>query len=272
MNLEEYIETGILELYAMNALSEEETKELELNIGKYPELRVELEEIRRGLEAYTLSFSKSPRNELKERIFSSLQHGTATNKREDYSADHKTTSAKLVPMRSDRRVPWLAAASILFLITTSVLFYQNRSYRETIASLSNKLQDTEKQYADMNVAYTSNKSVLSEMEKPETKKILLSSKTGKSDENAVMFLNQKTTHSIIYTEQLGSLSETSQYQLWAIVDGKPVDMGVLDSDTLYQEIKGMPQLLTAQAFAITIEKKGGSSIPTLEQMVVFGAI
>jgi len=271
MNFEEYIGSGILELYAMNALSEKETIEVELNIEKYPQLRAELEEIRRGLEAYTLSLSKSPREGLKEKIFSAIEQTTVAD--ETISNEgRKTEEAKVIQMGPDRRVPWLAAASILFLITTAVLFFQNRNYKQTIADLSGRLENTEKQFADLNVEYTSNKEVLAELEKPETMKILLASKIGKPDENAVLFLNQKTMRSIIYMEQLASLPETNQYQLWAIVAGKPVDMGVLSKDSVYQIVKGMPQLLTAQAFAITIEKKGGSATPTLEQMVAYGAI
>jgi anti-sigma-K factor RskA len=63
-----------------------------------------------------------------------------------------------------------------------------------------------------------------------------------------------------------------QYQLWTIVDGSPVDMGVIDNN--FQEkllamkaVKGSPA-----AFAITLEKAGGSPTPTLEEMYVMGEV
>jgi anti-sigma-K factor RskA len=64
-----------------------------------------------------------------------------------------------------------------------------------------------------------------------------------------------------------------QYQLWALVNGKPVDLGVFDVKTdsgqILLEMKAIPE---AQAFAVTLEKRGGSASPTMEQMVVVGNI
>jgi anti-sigma-K factor RskA len=61
-----------------------------------------------------------------------------------------------------------------------------------------------------------------------------------------------------------------QYQLWAIADGKPVDAG------MYTEEKdskiALANITNAQAFAITLEKKGGSPVPTMENMYVMGEI
>jgi anti-sigma-K factor RskA len=62
-----------------------------------------------------------------------------------------------------------------------------------------------------------------------------------------------------------------QYQLWALVGGKPVDLGVFDSgaDTL-TNIKEMKSLASADAFAVTLEPRGGSVNPTMDQMMVIG--
>ncbi|RZL14824.1 MAG: anti-sigma factor, partial [Pedobacter sp.] len=63
-----------------------------------------------------------------------------------------------------------------------------------------------------------------------------------------------------------------QFQLWAIVEGQsPVDLGVFSAENEHL-IFEMKKIGAAQAFAVTIEKKGGSPVPTLDQMVVMGAI
>ncbi|MFN3939001.1 MAG: anti-sigma factor domain-containing protein, partial [Chitinophagales bacterium] len=62
-----------------------------------------------------------------------------------------------------------------------------------------------------------------------------------------------------------------QYQLWAIVDGSPVSAGLLDSDST-NVLQKMASFKDAQAFAITLEPKGGSVHPTLEAMVVLGPV
>ena len=62
-----------------------------------------------------------------------------------------------------------------------------------------------------------------------------------------------------------------QYQLWAIVDGKPVDAGMVEIDPgkALHRMKNIPK---AEAFAITLEKAGGSPTPTLTAMFVMGKV
>ena len=72
---------------------------------------------------------------------------------------------------------------------------------------------------------------------------------------------------------LGQLSPDKQYQLWAIVDGKPVNGGMISSkngDIFHMQ--KMHSFGKAQAFAITIEKAGGSVAPTMDEMVVIAKI
>jgi anti-sigma-K factor RskA len=52
-----------------------------------------------------------------------------------------------------------------------------------------------------------------------------------------------------------------QYQLWAFIDGKPVDMGLLDLSEKPLQLYRMKNAQTAQAFAITLEKRGNGPIP-----------
>jgi anti-sigma-K factor RskA len=56
-----------------------------------------------------------------------------------------------------------------------------------------------------------------------------------------------------------------------MVDGKPVDAGMLDMDKGQMVVK-MKNTPVAQAFAITLEKKGGSPTPDMNAMYVMGTI
>jgi hypothetical protein len=61
-----------------------------------------------------------------------------------------------------------------------------------------------------------------------------------------------------------------QYQLWAIVDNRPVDAGMLDmaQGKVMVKMKNIPR---AQYFAITLEQQGGSSSPQ-GKMYVMGKV
>jgi anti-sigma-K factor RskA len=59
------------------------------------------------------------------------------------------------------------------------------------------------------------------------------------------------------------------YQVWAIVDGTPVDLGVLDSQL---GIHRMRSIADATAFTVTIETLGGNPVPNLDRMVLLGEV
>ncbi len=65
-----------------------------------------------------------------------------------------------------------------------------------------------------------------------------------------------------------------QYQLWAIQGGKPVDMGVLPNGIANTpEMQKVTMVITnSEAFAISLEKEGGSPTPTMENIYVMGKV
>ena len=63
-----------------------------------------------------------------------------------------------------------------------------------------------------------------------------------------------------------------QYQLWALVNGKPVDLGVFDVNGALTGMQVMKNIGAAQTFAVTLEPKGGSVNPTMSQLMVMGNI
>ena len=89
---------------------------------------------------------------------------------------------------------------------------------------------------------------------------------------ATIYWNTSKKEVYINASQLQALAENEQYQLWAIVDGKPVDAGVFATEEVQKGIVKMKDAANVQAFAITIEKKGGSLAPTLEKMVLMGEV
>ena len=77
----------------------------------------------------------------------------------------------------------------------------------------------------------------------------------------------------MHVYSLPTPASDKQYQLWAIVDGKPVDAGMLDTNPatmmmhVMKPIGGQPI-----AFAVTLEKMGGSPGPTMSEMYLMGKV
>lgn len=72
MNLKPYIESGILELYALNSLPDDELRGVERMLAMYPELRKELDAIEMALENYAEATKVNPPEYVKESVVGSL--------------------------------------------------------------------------------------------------------------------------------------------------------------------------------------------------------
>jgi hypothetical protein len=87
---------------------------------------------------------------------------------------------------------------------------------------------------------------------------------------ATVYWNQQSKEVFIMVNRLPEPAADKQYQLWAIVGGKPVDMGVFEMGNHHALLQKMKSIDNAEMFAITLEKKGGSPSPTTDQMYVAG--
>lgn len=92
-----------------------------------------------------------------------------------------------------------------------------------------------------------------------------------SGQDATVFWDKESKKTYIVGNNLADITDEKDYQLWAIVAEKPVDLGVVAKKGL-KRITVMKNIDAPQTFAITIEPKGGSASPTLEQMVVAGNV
>jgi hypothetical protein len=88
---------------------------------------------------------------------------------------------------------------------------------------------------------------------------------------ATVYWNTESKDVYLLINELPKPLSDKQYQLWAIVDGKPVDAGTFDmtEGISFVKLKTIPK---AEAFAITLEKRGGSETPTMDAMYVMGRV
>jgi len=89
------------------------------------------------------------------------------------------------------------------------------------------------------------------------------------DNSATVFWDKKTKDVYLMADNLPKPPAGMQYQLWAIVDGKPIGAGLLNWENPSVSTP-VTNIQSAQAFAITLEKAGGSERPTEDAMIVMG--
>ena len=269
MNILEYISTGILEAYVLGELTEAESAQVEKNISMSPELKAELLKVEETLEAFTMKASIKPRAEVKAKIMEKIP---AAKKLVNVE---KKEEAKVVELSAQFNYwKYAAAASIAFALLTSYLAYNYRQrWVDTQANLDNLItqnQQMAENYNTVNQKLDKIQNDLSIIESTAFTKVVLKGTPNEPEALASIYWNAATEEVFLSVQELKGISKENQFQLWAIVDGKPVDAGVFDSN--FAGLLKMKNIKGAVAFAVTVEPRGGKEAPTLETMRLMGPV
>jgi hypothetical protein len=90
-----------------------------------------------------------------------------------------------------------------------------------------------------------------------------------SPASASVYWDSTSTDVYLVVKNMPKLPSDKQYQLWALIGSKPVDLGLFDAPQPNVILK-MKNTQQADAFAITIENRGNTAGPTLEQLQSMG--
>jgi anti-sigma-K factor RskA len=265
----EYIGTGTLELYVAGLLSVEEMRDVELKACQYPEIKTVLESLQGSLEKYANKYAMQPPPGLKERIMKVVE-GEGESER----GKTKTIVREISPPRQFS--PWfLAAASVVLLIVASIIAFRYASqvtqYKQQVAQLTEQQSSMQKEMEATKESMTQYAQQLAMLSDPNTVKIAMKG-TPKSPESlAMIYWNKQSQTVYLDIKNLPPAPSDKQYQLWFIdPSNKPVSAGVFDMKT--GEWIRMVNAPAAVAFAVTLEPRGGSVNPTMDQMYVIGMV
>lgn len=256
MNINDYISSGILEQYVLGDISPQEKKEVECMSHIYPEIKDELVKTQVALEGFAMDNAVQPPSYLKKNIFEQIEKEIIKDKEEPKIVAIKPTELveqkKIISLNK-----YLVAASITFLIGASAVYFilQNNFNQKELA-LNNKLEALEKDKADY-------KNQLATLSVENNKTFVLQGNVKAPGKTMVVLWNNTTGNVYVNNVQLPKTPSDKQYQLWALKDGKPIDLGVFNADG---SIQNMKSVVGAQAFAVTLEQKGGSLTPHLEEL------
>jgi anti-sigma-K factor RskA len=118
---------------------------------------------------------------------------------------------------------------------------------------------------DSSIAYTQMRTKLYVLTDPMFKMIKLNGLKVSPDAKAMVCWCPDSKELYFEPDKLPPAPKGMQYQLWAIVGGKPIDAGMVQPDAGMQKMK---QIANATAFAVTLEKEGGSPAPEGDMYVM----
>jgi len=296
MNIQAYIESGILEEYVLGTVSPQEKQEVECMSHIYPEIKEELLRTESALEEYALKHQATPPPSLKDSIFAQMNFDAAPEgEKQSEETDEKiipladsTATVQPAPVeapvidnsfdRVETQVVtpvWAklaVAAAVLLALFAGWSGMQMTDLKRANNEAVAKVESMQADMAAMKAQTEYNEAVAALFRSPSYKHVHLAG-LPKSPESAVSaFWNTQTNEVLIDVQKLPAAPQGKQYQLWSIVDGKPVDIGILDNAFIGKVLKMKNTKAGSAAFAITLEKEGGNPTPTMEEMYVMGKV
>lgn len=280
-----YIETGILELYVLGDVSPEERQQVEEMALKYPEVRAEIAEIESSLEIYAGHNAVEPNEEVRSRIMNSMltnlgddrmftkprKHAEEEKYDDDAPLDNHADNVVVMQPRQGGFFKYaFAACLVLLLVSIYGLVNLYGKLQDTNSQLTAMQADREKIANQVNVMDTE-----LDMYRDPSFKVYKLQGTPKNPQSNLTLAWSPAKRKVMLdmkSMKLPAQDKQHQFQLWALVGGKPVDLGVFNANgTDSTSVKEMKEIALADAFAVTMEPMGGSVNPTLDQMVAMAA-
>ena len=268
MDVKEYIASGVLELYALGTLPAAEMKEVERMAEEHPEVAFELRQIQDAVGGYTSAFPQNPHPAARSEVMRKIRL-------------QGPSKGRVLPLRSPHELTYkyLIAACIASLIIStfaSIFFYQKWSDAEdrrvAMSSERNKFYEEMKAMQENYAKVSGEMATLNDIIHNQAVTIVtLNAMDSVKYYKAHVYWNKYTRQTWIDVIDLPTPASDRQYQLWALVGGQPVDAGVFNIDNSLN-MQRMKQILNADAWAVTLEPKGGSASPTMDQMYLMSRI
>lgn len=261
MDSNEIIASGLLEMYVLELTGPDETRQVEQWRAQYPDVNDAIAGIEETVQLYVKQYDKNPPEDLKERILAAI-----TQQKNNETPNRVSLQSRWVQYGMVASVALLVGS-----IALNLIFYSNWKNSEAqVAQLESEKQGLQADAGTIKAKLGQYEGELGILKSPGLKVVALKSVKEGVDARVTVYWDSTAEEIYVNVNNLPQTTEAQQYQLWAIVDGKPVDAGVMELgiNTL-QKLKGIGR---AQTFAITLEKRGGAISPTLEQMIVAGNV
>ena len=265
MDVKQYIESGILELYIAGSLSEKENAEVATMIEKHPELLSEIQKIENTVSTLTSSVSpKENEPAFKNLLIKMIQE--------------KESETKVIPIDRPKN-NWTKysgwAASLLIGSTLLFTILNNSDLTEQLETSETEKQQFEQQLEDAKSSLEANETLLGAIRAKDIITVPLQGQTVSPNSYAKVYWNKSSNTIYVDVQGLPDPPAGKVYQLWSLTLNPltPTSLGTIDNFiTDANKIFTIDNPNDSQAFGITLEPAGGSESPTLEQLYTLGAV
>ncbi len=269
-DIKAYIESGILELYVLGDVTPEEKLQVEMMASKHLAIKAELDEIERSMELFAKDNAVEPPAHLRDRVLNSILTNFGDDSTFNTNTEQPKNNIVTIPAAKTSNFYQYAFAACLTLLLVSVV---------ALISLYNRLQQSNIQIAALQSDKQRFANTVSlkegelEVLQDASFKFLKLQGTPKAPQSQVTVAWSPAKKKVwvdMRSMKMPVNDKEHQYQLWALVKGKPIDLGVFDKNADTTDMKEMKPIASADNFAVTLEPRGGSATPTMDKMMVIG--
>lgn len=263
MDVNEYIASGILELYVAGVLSEKENLEVNGYANQFPEIKEEII----AIEASILELSRRSTN-AEPYPFSKLM---------DTLSDQK--EIKVLPLK-EKQTEWTKylgwAASLLFALGLFWTYNQNEALKSELEVVSKQNSLLEEQIADSDTSLEKTRTLLNTIREKDVSVIDLAGQDVSPESYAKVYWNRAQETVFIDAKGLPRPPDGFVYQVWSLKLSPtltPTSIGLLDTfEEDGNKIFKLTNSNSSEGFGITLEPSGGSDSPNLEQLFTLGVV
>ena len=241
--LHSFLNSNLLNKYLVGETSYEETKEVEFFIDTYPEAAEAYEKLQSNLELIAKAGAVDVPNHILGNILEALE---------------ETNETKVIQLVQSKKTYWYSiaatAAAVLFAASTFFLYQKNQSLLDENNVVVEEIFDLRSDIEKNNAKLTELSLELNKLNDPDAKKYVISGNEHAKNLKTVAYINPVEKTSMIDVITLPQLPEDQHYQIWAELQDRMVNLGILDKSD--RKLKPIPYMEDALALSIKIGKDG----------------
>ena len=232
-------------MYALGNTTAEENTQVQALVSEDLVAKEELNKIEMALEQYAFANAIQPKIKVEQKLFSQLNF-------EQPLDTNSTTTNTTISFNNWKKIAVAASIMLTASIAFNIFTYKKYSATNNLVQAANKKIESLKELEEEDE--TEKKVVFSKYSLP----LKMNGSELSPNADAKIFWLTNTGEIFIDGRNLPPTPTGKQYQLWAIVDGKAIDAGLIQSaDGHTFKLQKMKTFGKAQAFAITLEVAGG---------------
>lgn len=239
MDKQTFLESGLLEQYALGIVDPDEEEIVEEYLNLYPELQEEVEEMRKAIHQYALEQNIPP--------FPKKTQPAGHPAEAQLLAINQSTSHGKINWLNILVIGSLALLCALSAWRMQYLQHENHEFKGELATCESR------------------EHIIAFLKDPQTQPVVLTNTQDQTQSAALIYWNKNSQKAMLNPFNLPQLPADQQYQIWADVKGEMLSVGLVNQDLAkYQDLEFLEN---AVSLNITIEPKGGSATPTVSRLV-----